>query len=219
MEQDACHEESCSGDDCTYTILTCRAAQDAAAALFGARKTWFLCNGSSGGIIASVIAAVQLHSQKQKVWCSDLCLRRPCMCLCVCCRMIMLFKVCLFCQFYFGLEILLPSGLPASCLPLSFSKEAQEELSPCPEPEITWGILPFEVGKKPKRYTAVIHSCTNGFNLLRRSRHKNFSPACRESHPRGLIFPHSSLTFLSPAYLMLSFCRLIPFLCHPFSFS
>jgi len=38
-------------------------AQAAAADLFGASRTWFLCNGSSCGIIASVIAAVQLHSR------------------------------------------------------------------------------------------------------------------------------------------------------------
>ncbi|KAJ1495722.1 pyridoxal phosphate-dependent transferase [Baffinella frigidus] len=36
-------------------------AQRLAAELFGARETWFLCNGSSGGVLASLLACVKVH--------------------------------------------------------------------------------------------------------------------------------------------------------------
>lgn len=35
-------------------------AQRLAAELFGARETWFLCNGSSGGVLASLLACVKV---------------------------------------------------------------------------------------------------------------------------------------------------------------
>ncbi len=37
------------------------AAQELAAEAFGAAKTWFLCNGSTGGLMAALLALVQLH--------------------------------------------------------------------------------------------------------------------------------------------------------------
>jgi arginine decarboxylase len=37
------------------------AAQELAAEAFGAAKTWFLCNGSTGGLMAALLALVQMH--------------------------------------------------------------------------------------------------------------------------------------------------------------
>ena len=36
-------------------------AQQLAAEVFGALCTWFLCNGSTGGLMASIVALVRLH--------------------------------------------------------------------------------------------------------------------------------------------------------------
>jgi arginine/lysine/ornithine decarboxylase len=42
------------------------AAQILAADLFGAAHTWFLCNGSTGGIMAAILAFVQLHRRNNQ---------------------------------------------------------------------------------------------------------------------------------------------------------
>ena len=45
-----------------------RDAQNLAAAAFGAKRTWFLTNGSSGGLHAAILAAVQVceHRRRQQ---------------------------------------------------------------------------------------------------------------------------------------------------------
>jgi arginine decarboxylase len=39
-------------------------AQQLAAEVFGAVNTWFLCNGSTGGLMAAILSLVQLHRRK-----------------------------------------------------------------------------------------------------------------------------------------------------------
>jgi arginine decarboxylase len=38
-------------------------AQQLAAELFGASNTWFLCNGSTAGLMAAILALVRIHSR------------------------------------------------------------------------------------------------------------------------------------------------------------
>jgi len=42
-------------------------SQQLAARLFGARHSFFLCNGSTGGILAALLAAVQLHQRSKNL--------------------------------------------------------------------------------------------------------------------------------------------------------
>jgi hypothetical protein len=57
--------EDVEGLDClSYADGPIREAQQLAARLFGARHSFFLCNGSTGGILAALMAAVQRHRRQ-----------------------------------------------------------------------------------------------------------------------------------------------------------
>jgi len=50
---------------CSARLLLSRVrSKDLAAAAFGAKRTWFLVNGSSGGLHAAIIAAAQLYQHR-----------------------------------------------------------------------------------------------------------------------------------------------------------